>query len=197
MLDDAPPDPIAFFLEARVRAETTEPWQATACALATADGGGRPSVRFVLVKEVDPEGFWFYTNYESDKARELDANPRAALAFHWPSVHLQWRIEGRVERASAARSDAYFASRPRNSQLGAWASEQSRPLRSREALLDRLRDVEARFAGRPVPRPPHWGGYRLIAERIEIWREGEHRLHDRFRYEARPDGGWTITRLAP
>jgi len=189
-------DPIALFLAARAAAAPTETWEASSGVLATADPSGRPSARFVLVKEVDAEGFWIYTNYESRKARELDANPFAALSFHWPSTHVQFRIEGRVERASDARSDAYFASRPRLSQLGAWASVQSRPIASRQELLDRLAAEEARHAGAPVPRPPSWGGYRLVPSAIEHWVEGEHRLHDRFLY-VRTGDAWSVTRLSP
>lgn len=191
------PDPIALFLETRARAEPNEPWDAVACALATADARGRPSSRFVLVKQVDAEGFWFYTNEQSQKGQELAANPWASICFHWPSVKTQFRVEGPVERASAERSDAYFASRPRISQIGAWASDQSRPIASRDVLLERVRELERRFEGGPVPRPPHWGGYCLVPRTIEHWVEGEFRLHDRFRYQRREDGGWDSTRLAP
>ena len=195
---EAPADPIAFFLEVRERAEAKEPWQAASSALATADAQGRPSVRFVLVKDVGPDGFWFYTNDQSRKGRELAENPWAALAFHWDTEQLQIRVEGPVERAPAARSDVYFAARPRISQLGAWASEQSRPVTSRDELLARVKELEARFAGIDVPRPPHWGGYRLEPRAIEIWREGEFRLHDRFRYERGSVGeAWRVTRLCP
>jgi len=192
-----PADPIALFLEVRARAEKTEPWEAQACVLATADARGRPSARCVLVKEVDAEGFWFFTNQESRKARELEENPWGALCFHWTTERVQFRIEGRVDRAPGSRSDAYFASRPRISQLGAWASAQSRPVGSREELLLRVAEVEARYEGRSVPRPPHWGGYRVLPFRIEYWVEGEYRLHDRFVYEALDGGGWGITRLCP
>ncbi|MDQ3032200.1 MAG: pyridoxamine 5'-phosphate oxidase [Myxococcota bacterium] len=190
-------DPIALFLETRLRAEQHEPWDAAACVLATADARGRPSARFVLVKEVDEAGFWFYTNEESDKGRQLAENPWASLCWHWPTQHVQFRVEGPVERAPAARSDEYFALRPRISQIGAWASEQSRPLASREALIVRVRELEAKYEGAPIPRPPHWGGYRVIPQRIEQWVEGEFRLHDRHLYERQPDGTWAITRLAP
>jgi pyridoxamine 5'-phosphate oxidase len=194
---EMPGDPIALFLSVRARAEKQEPWEATAGVLATADARGRPSARFVLVKEVDADGFWFYTNEESSKGRDLTENPFAALCFHWPSEQVQFRIEGPVEKASAERSDAYFAQRPRISQVGAWASEQSQPLASRDVLIERVRQVEARYAGRAIPRPPHWGGYRVVPERIEHWREGDFRLHDRHLYERRPDGSWAITRLSP
>ncbi len=194
---EMPPDPITLFLTVRSRAERQEPWEATACVLATADARGRPSARFVLVKEVDADGFWFYTNEESLKGRDLAENPWAALCFHWSSEHVQFRVEGRVEKARAERSDAYFAGRPRISQIGAWASEQSRPLASRDALLQRVRELETMYEGKPIPRPPHWGGYRVIPERIEHWQEGEFRLHDRHLYERQPDGSWNITRLSP
>jgi len=195
-METPPPDPVAYFLEVRARAEKTEPWDATSCALATADARGRPSVRFVLVKEVDPDGFWLYTNGDSRKGHELAVNPWGAIAFHWPSEGVQLRVEGPVEKAPPARSDAYFASRPRISQIGAWASEQSRPLASREELIARVRELEARWQGQAVPRPPHWGGYRLVPQRMELWKEGEFRLHDRFLYE-REGARWTVTRLAP
>lgn len=195
-MDVPPPDPIAFFLERRARAEKTEPWEATACVLATADARGRPSARAVLVKEVDPTGFFLYTNDESRKARELAENPWGALCFHWPTEQVQFRIEGPVEKVSPERSDAYFQARPRVSQIGAWASAQSRPIASRDVLMERVRALEAQFAGGPVPRPPHWGGYRVVPATIEIWVEGEFRLHDRFLYQRAVDS-WNVTRLSP
>jgi pyridoxamine 5'-phosphate oxidase len=163
--------------------------------LATADERGRPSARLVLLKGADERGFVFFTNRESRKARELEANPFAALCIHWPASHQQVRVEGRVERAGDDESDAYFASRPREAQLGAWASEQSAPLASREALEARVRELGARYPG-AVPRPPHWGGYRVVPDRIELWFEGPARLHDRFLY-VREGDGWTMTRLNP
>lgn len=172
-------DPIALFLEDRERARAAaEPWDAASCALATTDEAGRPSVRFVLAKEVDAEGFWFYTNYESRKGQELSRRPEAALAFHFDRITLQYRVEGTVVRAPAARSDAYFASRPRVSQLGAWASEQSQPLPDEDTLPARLRALEEKYPGE-VPRPPHWGGFCLRPARIERWTEGAFRLHRR------------------
>ncbi len=189
-------DPIALFLALRERARSVEPWEATACPLAPAEASGRPSVRFVLAKEADADGFCSYTNHGSRKARELADNPFAALCFHWNTLGVQFRIEGPIERASSARSDAYFAARPRISQLGAWASEQGRPLASRDELLARLRTFEEKFADMEVPRPEHWGGYRVRPERFEYWINGEFRLHDRFEY--RRDGdAWRVTRLAP
>ncbi len=189
-------DPIAFARELLERRRASEPSDATAVTLATADAAGRPSARVVLLKDIDARGFVFFTNQESRKGRELDANPYAALCAHWPAAAEQLRAEGRVERVSDAESDVYFATRPRGSQIGAWASDQSEPLESREALIERVREVEARFAGRDVPRPPHWGGYRLIPERIEIWRGQESRLHDRIVY-AREGDGWREGRLFP
>lgn len=194
----AAPDPIALFLADRERAQQAgEPWDAAACALATADGSGTPSVRFVLVKEVDAEGFWFYTNYRSRKANELAQRPLGALALHFERVRAQYRVEGPVERAPASRSDAYFASRERISQLGAWASEQSQPLPDGDWLSRRMHDLEARFPGE-VPRPDHWGGYVLRPTRVERWTEGAHRLHRRevfTRTEAA--NSWELMELQP
>jgi pyridoxamine 5'-phosphate oxidase len=181
-----------LFADARAR----EASDATACALATSTSDGHPSVRIVLLKAADPTGFIFFTNYESRKAQELNSNPQAALCFHWPTVGVQVRVEGRVTRVSAEESDAYFVSRPRESQLGAWASAQSRPLAAREELLTRFHEVEARFAGRPVPRPPHWGGFRIEPDRIEFWWNRDHRLHDRL-VHTRSGGVWTEARLQP
>jgi len=189
------PDPIAEFQQLFARAGTREP-DATAVALATADATGAPSVRMVLLKAVDADGFVFFTNYESRKAGELAANPRAALSFYWPTIGVQVRVEGGVERVSAAESEAYFATRPRESQLGAWASHQSRPLASAEALREEFARTSAQFAGQPVPRPPVWGGFRLRPQRIEFWHAGEHRLHDRILY-TRAGEGWTVERLFP
>jgi pyridoxamine 5'-phosphate oxidase len=190
------PDPIARFEEVFARASASPPMDHTAVALATATSSGRPSVRIVLLHGFDARGFVFYTNYEGRKGGELDANPYAALCFYWPWLDEQVRAEGHVTRLSAEESDAYFASRPRGKQVGAWASMQSRPLASREVLVDRVADAEARFAGRDVPRPPFWGGFRIAPERIEFWRAGEFRLHDREVY-VREGDGWKIERLYP
>lgn len=187
------------FREIYARAHASEPegTDASRGALATSDADGRLAVRFVLVKEIDDDGFVFYTNYESRKAQHLAVRPRAAIAWHWWSTGDQVNVEGTTERLPAERSDRYFASRPRGSQIGAWASRQSRPIESRDALIASVREVEARYEGREVPRPPHWGGYRLRPDRIEFWKNGEFRLHDRFVYTPGPDGGWAVERLSP
>jgi pyridoxamine 5'-phosphate oxidase len=192
----APREPLALFrrwMRAALAANLREP---TAAALATADRGGRPSVRFVLVKGADPRGFTFYTNAASAKGRELRARPRAALALWWPSLERQVRITGPVRRVSEAESDAYFAQRPRGAKLGAWASRQSRTIPGREALVRAAASAKRRFAGREVPRPPGWGGYRIVPERIEFWQGRRDRLHDRLLY-VRRSGRWTLERLAP
>lgn len=190
------PDPIAEFQRWFERARRDEPHDATAAALATADGDGRPGVRMVLVKGVDAQGFRIFTNYESRKGRDLARNPQAALCFHWPRLGRQVRVEGPVERLPEAESDAYFASRPRGSRLGAWASRQSSPLPSRFALLREYARLKLVYAGRPIPRPPYWGGYLLRPERIEFWRDEQYRLHDRRLFVRRGDG-WRMERLNP
>lgn len=191
-----PLDPIAEFQTLFARVSNAAPSDATAMTLATVDASGAPSARMVLLKGVDARGFLFFTNYESRKGAELAANPRAALCFHWAWVEVQVRVEGVVERLNESESDAYFATRPRASQLGAWASDQSRPLPSRFALLRRVLATEARYLGRPVPRPPHWGGFLLRPRAIEFWQGKESRLHDRRRFE-RADGRWRLERLSP
>ncbi len=191
-------EPLSDFLELfdRAKAKAAEGDDATAFALATADESGRPSVRMLLLKGVDENGFVFYTNYESRKAAELDSNPHAALCVFWSWIGKQVRVEGAVEKVSGEESDAYFASRARSSRIGAWASRQSRPLESRAGLVARVVKFEARFAGRKVPRPEFWGGYRLVPERFEIWHNQLHRLHDRVLYE-RGGEDWVKTRLYP
>jgi pyridoxamine 5'-phosphate oxidase len=193
---DAYPDPIEQFrrwFDEALAADLHEP---NAMTLATTSDG-RPSARVVLLKGFDERGFVFYTSYEGRKSRELEINPYAALVFYWGELERQVRIEGRVSRVSEEESDAYFAGRPRGSQLGAWASEQSRPVRDRGVLEERLRELEAEYEGREVPRPPFWGGYRVEPETIEFWQGRENRLHDRLIYRRSESGGWKRERLQP
>jgi pyridoxamine 5'-phosphate oxidase len=194
---DLLPDPIALAQRWYGDAQASGIQQADAMTLATATPDGRPSARAVLLKGIDARGFAFFTNYESRKARELDANPYAALVLLWVPLQRQVRMTGRVERLSDEESDAYFATRPRGSQLGAWASAQSRPLPDRAELEDRLAALDERYGGGTVPRPSHWGGYLVEPDEIEFWQGRANRLHDRFAYVRTPDGGWTRRRLAP
>ncbi|AJP73321.1 pyridoxamine 5'-phosphate oxidase [Sphingomonas hengshuiensis] len=189
-------DPFALFDAWYAEARTTEINDSNAMALATVDAAGQPSVRMVLLKGHGPDGFVFYTNREGRKAADLAAMPKAALLFHWKSVRRQIRIEGAVSHVSDAESDAYFASRSRDSQLGAWASDQSRPLPDRATFEARYAEMRARFDGGPVPRPPHWGGYRVAPERLEFWQDREHRLHER-RVFTRAGDGWREGLLYP
>ena len=188
-------DPITEFQNAIERARAHQVDTAPV-VLATSDAAGRPSARLVLLRGVDARGFVFFTNYNSRKGRELSGNPHAALCFYWASLDEQIRIEGRVERVSAEESDAYFAGRPRGSQLGAWASDQSNVLPSRESLEEKYREIERRFEGRTVERPSFWGGFRLAPVRIEFWYGRPDRLHDRVVY-VRDDSAWRIERLYP
>jgi pyridoxamine 5'-phosphate oxidase len=189
-------DPLAVFAAwQRLAVEKGQP-APDAFALATATADGRPSVRTVLYKGMRDGALRLVTNYESRKGRELAENPHAALVFFWPALDRQVRMEGRVERASAAESDEYFAHRDRESQLGAWASQQSRPVASRDELTAALADARARFEGRAVERPPYWGVLHFVPERVELWLGGAHRLHDRFLYE-REGAGWRVERLMP
>ncbi len=193
---DAHPDPIEQFrewLDAAVRAELLD---ATAMTLATASSEGVPAARIVLLKDVGAEGFVFFTNYESAKAGQLEANPRACLVFFWADLDRQVRVSGTVTRVDGAQSDTYFASRPPDSQIGAWASPQSRVIPGRDVLERAIAEASARFASSVVPRPPHWGGYAVAPETIEFWQGRPNRLHDRLRYR-RVGDAWAIDRLAP
>lgn len=189
-------DPDALFEQWLAEAEKSEPNVPNAMALATADAQGRPSVRMVLLKGHDARGFVFYTNQDSRKGNDLAANAQAALLFHWKSQRRQVRIEGAVEPVSAAEADLYFATHSRDSQLGAWASEQSRPLDRRETFEARYEEVRARFDGGDVPRPPRWSGFRVVPERIEFWTDRAHRLHER-RLFTRAGDGWSEGLLYP
>jgi pyridoxamine 5'-phosphate oxidase len=189
-------DPFALFDAWFAEAQASEPNDANAMALATADAAGQPAVRMVLLKGHGSDGFVFYTNQQSRKAGDLAANAKAALLFHWKSVRRQVRIEGPVTPVCAAEADAYFATRSRDSQLGAWASDQSRPLDSRATFEARFAEVKARYEGGEVPRPPHWSGYRVAPERIEFWQDRPHRLHER-RLFTRATTGWNEGLLYP
>ncbi len=188
-------DPITRFQLAVQRAASHK-IDTAPVALATVGPDGRPSLRIVLLRHVDQRGFVFHTNYNSRKGRELAGNVHAALCFHWPDLEEQIRIEGAVEPLSGEESDAYFASRPRGSQIGAWASHQSAELPSREALEARYHDFERQFAGLEIPRPPFWGGYRVVPSRIEFWQGRPDRLHERAVY-TREDDTWRIGHLYP
>jgi pyridoxamine 5'-phosphate oxidase len=194
---DVDPDPIVQFhrwFEKVIEADLHEP---NAMILATATTTeGKPSARTVLLKGYDERGFVFYTNYEGRKAKEIEANPRCALLFYWGELERQVRIEGRASRLSGEESDAYFASRPRGSRLGAWASEQSSPVEDRSILEERVKALDAEYEGREIPRPPFWGGYRVEPDTIEFWQGRESRLHDRLVY-LRNGGEWKIVRLQP
>ena len=189
-------DPHSLFERWMAEAQASEPNDANAMALATADADGRPSLRMVLLKGHDARGFVFFTNLDSRKGGELADNPRAASLFHWKSLRRQVRIEGPVEPVGEAEADAYFATRSRDSQLGAWASDQSRPLDSRATFEARYEEVRERFEGGEVPRPPRWSGFRVVPERIEFWTDRAHRLHER-RLFLRRGEGWSEGLLYP
>jgi pyridoxamine 5'-phosphate oxidase len=194
---DVDPDPIVQFGHWYREAEEAGLFQPDAMMLATATRDGIPSARMVLLKGFDDRGFSFFTNYGSHKARELDENPRAALVVYWPELRHQVRVTGRVERLPQDESEAYFRTRPLGSRLAAWASRQSRVIRNREVLEGEYRRLEAEYAGREVPLPPFWGGFRVVPDSVELWMGRPNRLHDRLRYSRRPDGSWTIERLSP
>ena len=194
---DLNPDPIKQFgnwftaaIEAGIR-------DVNAMSLATAGPDAKPSVRIVLLKSFDQHGFVFFTNYESEKGKQLEENPFAALGFYWIELDRQIRINGRAEKTSREESESYFHSRPLGSQLGAWASHQSEVIDGRRVLDARFAETSERYADKPVPLPPHWGGFRMKPERFEFWQGRPNRLHDRFRYTRKTDGRWQIDRLAP
>lgn len=189
-------DPIDQFLEWFEKALSADMLDPNAMTLSTANDEGIPSSRIVLLKGVDKKGFRFYTNYKSMKSKELQENPRAALCFYWPPHERQVRVQGNVRKLSRAESEAYFHQRPRQSQLGAWASEQSAKLSSREELISAFKKMEKRFEGKEIPLPEFWGGFLVEPFRIEFWQGREGRMHDRICYE-KEDGGWTRYRLAP
>ena len=196
-MPDAPSDPFRHFEAWLADAARTEPNDPNAMTLATCTPDGAPSARIVLLKGHDARGFVFYTNRQSRKGSDLAANPRAALLFHWKTLGRQVRIEGAVEHVTDAEADAYYASRPRISRLGAWASSQSRPLPERAELERRVAEAEARHPGDDIPRPPHWSGFRVLPSYFEFWQDMPFRLHDRTTYAAHAGGGWTLGKLYP
>ncbi len=194
---DTQNDPFAFFADWMKEAEATEAVDPNAMTVATATPSGRPAARILLLKGADARGFVFYTNKQGRKAAELAANQQVALLFHWKTLRRQIRIEGVVEHVTDAEADAYHASRPRVSRLGAWASDQSRPLSERAELERRLAEYDARYPGENVPRPPHWSGYRVLPDYFEFWQDMPFRLHDRVTFSRTAQGGWDRGRLFP
>lgn len=195
--EDAPENPMTLFESWFAEARASEPNDPNAMALASVADDGMPSLRMVLLKDSDEQGFVFYTNFESRKGRQILAQQKAALLFHWKSLRRQVRIEGEVSQVSEEEADAYFASRPRSSQIGAWASQQSRPLESRFELEKRITKFAAKFSLGKVPRPPHWSGFRIAPALIEFWQDGAFRLHDRLVYYRESAGGWRTEKLYP
>lgn len=195
--DQAPIDPFDLFEEWFAQARSSEPNDPHAMAVATVDGDGLPDVRMVLLNAYDRRGFVFFTNFESAKGRELLAHPKAALVMHWKSLRRQFRVRGPVEIVDAAEADAYFHGRARGSQIASSASEQSRPLRSRQELMERVEALTKKLGEGEVPRPPHWSGFRIVPHQIEFWKDGEFRLHDRFLFTQDVAGDWRRQRLNP
>jgi pyridoxamine 5'-phosphate oxidase len=194
---DLDPDPIKQFANWFTAAIEAKIKDVNAMSLATASADGKPSVRIVLLKGFDQDGFVFFTNYESEKGRQLADNPHAALGFYWIELDRQIRISGPTTKTTREESQSYFHSRPLGSQLGAWASKQSEVLDARRVLDARMAQITERFAEKEIPLPPHWGGFRLKPQQMEFWQGRANRLHDRFRYTAEPDGSWSIDRLSP
>ena len=191
-------DPFGLFNAWFAEAKAAEPNDPDAMALATVDASGLPDVRMVLLKQANERGFVFYTNEQSAKGGELASNPKAALVLHWKSIRRQVRVRGAVERVTGAEADSYFASRSRESRIGAAASDQSRPLDSRKTFEARIAELQKKFEGKDVPRPAHWGGYRIVPSEIEFWQDRPHRMHDRIRFTRERTGGtWNKTRLYP
>ncbi len=191
------PEPFALFAEWLADATASEPNDPNGVALATVDPDGMPDVRMVLLKGFDQQGFVFYTNFESAKGREILSSMKAAMCFHWKSLRRQVRIRGPVEIVSDEEADAYFATRPRGSRIGAWASKQSRPLESRFALEKAVAEYGARYLVGEIPRPKHWSGFRIVPNQIEFWHDRPFRLHDRLVFSREAGGGWETTRLYP
>jgi len=190
-------DPLELFGEWMGEAEISEPSDANAAALATIDNLGMPNVRIVLLKGVDERGFLFYTNFNSTKGREVQKTPKAAVCFHWKSLGRQVRVRGKVEFVSDEEADVYFRTRHPQSRLGAWASDQSQPLDSRETLIKKVEKYREKYGEENIPRPPNWSGFRIMPQSIEFWRDGEFRLHDRVVFTPDGKGGWSGQRLYP